>query len=322
MKKEPTKSSLAFTLIKLAVFALLCGVIYLNYIGQLEPAVKFLDSPKLTFTAGKFKISLYEIIVSITTIVVTLWAASIISDFGESRIRKFNRMNSANKALLSKFYQITVYLLAVFIGLSLVGMDFGVLAIFGGALGIGIGFGLQKITSNFISGLILLFEKSITAGDMIELDDGTTGFIKHISGRFTLMETTEGKEVMIPNEDFITGRVISWTYTNSSARIEIKVGVSYDTDLEQAKQIMLETAKKHPRCIAMPEPLCHVIEFGESAVNMRVLFWVADVTEGRWGPKSDVMIEIFKQFKAAGIVIPFPQREMRVVEAKPEKKPA
>lgn len=312
MKKEPTKSSLAFTLIKLAVFTLLCGVIYLNYIGQLEPAVKFLDSPKLTFTAGKFKISLYEIIVSITTIVVTLWAASIISDFGVRRIKNLRRLNSANKALLSKFYQITIYTFAFLVSLSLIGLDLAVLAVFGGALGIGIGFGLQKITSNFISGLILLFEKSIKEGDMIELENGTNGIIKHISGRFTLVETMDGKDIMIPNEDFITNRVISWTYTSTTARAEIMVGVAYDSDLELVRKIMLETAKENPKCLENPEPLCHVMEFADSAINLRLLFWIADINEGRLGPRSEIMINIIKKFKEAGITIPFPQTDLHI----------
>ena len=314
MITEQQKAKSAFPYLKWLLLLLIGAIIYLNYAGYLEPAVKFLDSPELTFKIGKVRVSLYEIIISSIGIVGVLWLADIISTFGESRIKRLRGINNANKAIISKFYQIFVYFLAFFIGLSALGIDLSVLAVFGGALGIGIGFGLQKVTSNFISGLILLFEKSIVTDDLIELTDGTTGLVKQIRARFTLLETPDGKEVLIPNEDLVTGKVINWTYTHKKARVEIKVGISYDDDVELAQKLMTDAAKEFPRCFHEPEPICYVREFADNSISLLMFFWVADVTEGRYGPKSSVMISILKKFKEAGIHIPYPQRDIYIKE--------
>ena len=188
----------------------------------------------------------------------------------------------------------------------------GSLTILSGAIGIGLGFGLQKITSNFISGLILLAEKSMEVGDLVELSAGEMGIVRRMGARYTLIETFDSKEIMIPNEDFITSRVINWTFTNRQGRVEIFVGVSYDSDLELAKSLIIEAAKSHPRCSKKPEPQCYITQFADSSVNFLLYFWVDDVTQGRLDAKSDVYMAIWKAFREHKITIPFPQSDVLI----------
>ncbi|MFM7556963.1 MAG: mechanosensitive ion channel family protein, partial [Alphaproteobacteria bacterium] len=172
---------------------------------------------------------------------------------------------------------------------------------------------LQKIASNFISGIILLFEKSVEVGDIVELDNGGIyGTIKHFGGRYTLVEGSDGKEIMIPNEEFIINRVTNWTYTNNRARLEIKVGVDYKTNLKLAKEIMLSCALSHKRCIKYPEPECYVLSFNDFDISIILYFWINDIIEGRMGAKSDVMIDILNKFSENNIEIPLPKREVKI----------
>jgi len=214
--------------------------------------------------------------------------------------------------LVLKLAQIVIYLVAFLVGLDFVGIDLTTLTVFSGAVGIGLGFGLQKIASNFISGLIILMEKSIEEGDLIELSDGTFGYIRRASARYTLVETFDSKEIRVPNEDLITSRVVNWTFSNSSARIEIELGVAYDSDIDLAHDLILAAAREHPRCVIKPEPACFLRSFGDSSVNFILHFWVEDVTLGRWPTQSEVMFSIWRKFKDNGIEIPFPQRDLHI----------
>jgi small-conductance mechanosensitive channel len=187
---------------------------------------------------------------------------------------------------------------------------------------VGIGFGLQKITSNFISGLILLFEKSVEEGDLIELNDGTVGFVRNTGARYTLVETFDSKDIMVPNEDFITNRVTNWTFKNSSARVETRISVAYDSDVEAVRNLILSTALEHNRCCSDPAPQCHLDAYGADGLEFVLYFWVADVTLGRMDVKSDILRALWQKFKAQGIVIPFPQRDIHVTHiGEPQKRP-
>jgi small-conductance mechanosensitive channel len=288
------------------------GFFILGFMGFLQPIEEFLSSEALSFKIGETKISAYLIIKAAITIFMLFWMAGIFSEFGEKRIQSLKKVKTSNKALIIKAFQIVIYFLAFIITLDILGIDLTALAIFSGAVGIGLGFGLQKITSNFISGIILLFEKSVENEDLVELSDGTYGFVRHTGARYTLIETFDGKEIMIPNEDFITNRVTNWTYSNTKGRVEILIGVSYDSDIELAKDLIIESAREHPRCIEDPEPVCYLSEFADSSVNFILFFWVSDVTQGRFEPKSEVMFEIWRRFKQNNITIPFPQRDLHI----------
>lgn len=294
------------------ILALLFGLVAASYLGYLHPVEDLLDSEKLTFRFLEFAISPYKLLKALVVIVVFMWLASFVSDQLEKRVSKLRHVRSSNRELLSKAGTLLVYFMATVIALDIMGIDLTALTVIGGAVGIGIGFGLQKITSNFISGIILLAEKSVEMDDLVELSDGTQGFVRHAGARYTLIETFDGKEVMVPNEDFITNRVINWTLTNTKGRVEVLVGVSYGSDLDLVKNILLEAALEHPRCAEEPKPQCFLDAFGDSSINFSLYFWVDDVTEGRREPKSDVQFAIWRKFQDAGVEIPFPQRDLHI----------
>ena len=297
----------------LALFAV--GFFALAYLGYLAPIQSVLDSEDLSFNVGNIRFSVYILVKAALSIIVLIWLTRLISHFGEQRVRDLKGINTSNKALIVKAIQISVYFLAFFVALNVVGIDVTSLTVFSGAVGIGVGFGLQKIASNFISGLILLFEKSVEEDDLIELDDGTAGFVRNTGARYTLIETFESRDIMIPNEDFITNRVTNWTFRNTRGRIEINVGVAYGSDLDLVKEIMLESARNHPRCSLNPGPVCYLVEFGESSVNFTLYFWVEDIVAGRMEPRSDVLFAIWHTFKERNIEIPFPQRDIHMKDS-------
>jgi small-conductance mechanosensitive channel len=285
----------------------------LGFFGLWDLFADYLDS--FAFTFGKVTISLYQALKTIFVIILLLRLASFLTKFSESRLKKLDSIQSSSRILIIKIVQIGVYFIIFLVTLDLLGINITTLAVFSGAIGVGLGFGLQKVTSNFISGMILLLERSIKIDDLVELSDGTTGFIRHTGARYTLVETSAGKDILVPNEDFITQRVVNWTYSNTRARAEIKVGVSYESDLVLAKKLTIEAAVEHPRCSKKPVPVCFLREFGESSVNFLLQFWVEDVVEGLYGPQSDIMFAILQKFKENNIEMPFPQRDLHIKSA-------
>ncbi|MFO1241953.1 MAG: mechanosensitive ion channel [Rickettsiales bacterium] len=289
-------------------------IIGLGTSGLLKPFTKFLES--FYFKFGGAKISLYSVFLSIVTFILLIWIARLITRGLDAYLHKFHTLRASNRELILKAASIALYFVVGLSALEMLGIDLTALAVFGGAIGVGVGFGLQKITSNFISGIILLFEKSVEVDDLIELADGTYGFIRHTGARATLVETTDGKEIMIPNEDFITSRVTNWTYSNTRGRVEMVIGVSYQSDLKKAQQLMLDAAAEHSRCSKHPDkqPLCHLIAFADSSVQFKLTFWVDDVKLGRAGPKSDVLFSIWDKFKEQGVDVPYPHQEIYIKE--------
>lgn len=288
----------------------LSAVILLNIFGILEPTIKYLDS--LSLAVGTFKISAYTVVKALMTLLVVFWLSGLISKKTKYYIQNNDKIKPNTKGIISKVIDIMIYIALFIILLQVFGIDMTTFAVVGGAIAVGIGLGLQKIASNFIGGIILLFEKSVEIGDMVQIDDKIEGTITEFGSRYTLLETSDGKEVMVPNEDFIIKKVINLTYSNSRGRIEIEVGVSYDSDLEKAQEILINTAKEHPKCLLYPSPEVFVTKFGEYSINLVLYFWINNVIDGRSKPKSDVMVEILKNFKANNIEIPFPQRNVNL----------
>ncbi|MBT4757335.1 MAG: mechanosensitive ion channel [Opitutae bacterium] len=299
-------------LAKWLMFILLAMVVALGASGYFEVIKSYTDTDKLSFKIAEHEFSLYGVFKSTLILVLLFWSAAIISDLVDVRINQLSRMRAANRALAMKASQIAIYFISFLLALDMLGIDLTTLKIFSGALGIGLGFGLQKIASNFISGIILLMEKSVEQDDLVEMGDGTTGFIRRSSARFTVIETFDGKEVMVPNEDFITNRVVNWTYSDTKGRIEIPIGVAYGSDIQKAHDLILEAATENPLCISDPAPFCYLRNFGDSSVDFILHLWIADVTGGRWKTQSQVMFEIWRKFKANEIEIPFPQRDLHL----------
>ncbi|HKJ73268.1 MAG TPA: mechanosensitive ion channel domain-containing protein [Alphaproteobacteria bacterium] len=287
-------------------------------LGYLDPLIKFLNSPELTLKIEQVEITPYRAIKIIVFISLFLMLSATLLRAIDRQLTRVHSLNSSNRELIVKALQILSIFIIFIVTLDILHIDLTALAVFGGAIGIGLGFGLQKIASNFISGIILLMEKSIRLDDVIELPDGTWGSVRKIGGRYTLIESLESTELMVPNEDFITGKVVNWTFTNTRARVTIPVGVSYGSDLDVVKQCIFEAATEHPRCSSYPEASVYLREFGDSSVNFVLFFWIDDVRQGRYPVQSDVMFAIWHKFKEKGIEIPFPQRDLHIRSGLPQ----
>jgi small-conductance mechanosensitive channel len=290
---------------------ILMPTLILDVFGILDLTIQTLDD--IAFQVGKIKISAYLVIKAFIILILAFWVSGLVSKKSKSFVDSSKSIKSSTKGIISKTIDILIYTTVTIVILKTFGVDMTALAVIGGAIGVGIGFGLQKIASNFISGIILLLEKSVEVGDIVELDGGKIyGTIKHFAGRYTLVEELDGKEIMIPNEEFIINKVTNWTYSNNRARIDISFGVALKTDLEKAQEIMTRCASEHPRCLSYPEVEWYVTGFGEYDIKVTLYMWISDVVEGRMKPKSEVIMAIWKEFKENKIEIPYPQREVNV----------
>jgi small-conductance mechanosensitive channel len=214
------------------------------------------------------------------------------------------------KVLISKLVKIVLIVFAGTIALSATGIDLTALTVFSGAVGVGIGFGLQKVVSNFISGIIILLDKSIKPGDTITLGE-TFGSIRDLRSRFVSVITRDGKEYLIPNEDFISQQVVNWSFSSEYVRIEVSFGTSYDSDPHEVARVAIEAAKSIPRVAsAYTEPVCWMTGFGESSLDFKLRFWISDPSNGLTNVRGQVLMAIWDAFKAAGIEIPYPHREI------------
>lgn len=284
----------------------------LNYFDLIEPMRKALESKRMTFRIAGGKLTTYQMVSGVVAIIMLFWIASIAASVLERSVGRISGLNPSNRILLAKALQVALYFFLFMLALDGFGVSLTTFAVFSGAVGVGIGIGLQKVTANFISGVILLVEKSVKPGDLVELA-GISGFVRHIGIRFTRVETGDGKEIMIPNEDFITGRVANWTLSSRRGRVEIRVGVSYDNDLELARRLMIEAACEHPLSSQFPGPSCYLQEFSEKSVQFTLFFWIDDVALGGAEPRNDVLFAIWRKFREASIV--FPQSSGREVRA-------
>ena len=300
VRSRPVANFIAFVIMLVAA---------LRASGFTSFTVVYLNS--LSIEIGAFHISMLGLFHGIVILVVVFWIAGFLSRTLESYLRRSSTLSYMARELTVKFFRIFVYFMALMITLSSVGVDLTAFAVFGGALGVGVGLGLQKITANFVSGITLLMEKSIRIGDLIEVA-GNVGWVRQLNIRYALIETADGREVMIPNEELVSTRVINWTHTSNTARIDIKVHVAYNSDVAKVREVMLQAAREHPLCLKTPAPSCWLREFGDNALQFLLIFWIPDVHDGRFGPQSDVMISILQKFREAGIGIPCPAAENQV----------
>lgn len=283
------------------IFAVLLLII-LEKTGYLGPIKDFLDSEVFAIYFRLTRISLYTILRDLLVLSFIVYLANIISSTISTKIKSIGILEPSNKALIAKAFQITIYFICSIIALHFMGIDITALAVFSGAIGIGIGIGLQKITSNFISGIILLFEQSVKEGDLIETSTGILGVIKQIAARYILIETPDGKEVIIPNEDFITNHVVNWTFSNKKARCEIILPLDYETDIEKAINIVLLVSHNDSSVLHDPEgPKCDLKNFDNGSANLKFCFWVENVTEGVSKIKSQILLNIWKEFRKNNI---------------------
>jgi len=287
----------------------------LSIFGVLDQTISTLEGVK--FAIGESEITLLSIINSILLIVALLYFAIFSSTFAERKIKNVKSLTRSSQVLISKVVRVALIVFALLIGITSAGIDLSLFAVFGGAIGLGIGFGLQKGISNLFSGMLLLMDRSIKPGDVIELPDiGTFGWVNNMAARYTEIVTRDNKSFLIPNEDFITQRVVNWSHGNSMIRVSVAFGVHYNSDVEQVIKVAIEAAKKPERVLDYPEPVCWITEFGDSSVNFTLRFQIKDAESGITNVKGQVLLELWKAFKEHEIEIPYPHREVYVHDAK------
>jgi small-conductance mechanosensitive channel len=306
--RYPNAKSIGWLKIVFWVFIISISAFW--YLGLLEPLKQTLGSESFTFKLGERSLSAYLVLKALFILVTLLWLSRKISNFIEAILRKSRYIMPWNRALSVKMINIILYCISPIIALYILGFDVTTLTVFGGAVGIGIGFGLQKIASNFISGIILLFEKTINEGDLVELVGGGFGFVREISARYTLIETLDTKEVMVPNEDFITTRVTNWTLSNNTGRVAVDVRISFDSDPIKAKEIMYDIINNHKLRSPLKVPECHLLKLGDFGYEFKVFLWVDDIAEYFYSATDDIIFQILTRFKAAGIKIAYPQQDI------------
>jgi len=243
------------------------------------------------------------------TLALFLWLASTSARVLETRLKRLSELTPAMQVLTSKLVRFALIILAVVLALGSVGIDLTALAVFSGAVGVGIGLGLQKVVSNLVSGVILLLDRSIKPGDVIEME-GTYGWITSLNARYVSLAARDRKELLIPNEDLITGRVTNWSYSSDLIRQSVIVGISYGSDVHLAMRLAVDAAVEVSRILEVPKPTCLLKEFGDSAVILELRFWIQDPANGTANLRSEVMLHIWDLFHERGIEFPFPQRDL------------
>jgi small-conductance mechanosensitive channel len=278
----------------------------LNIAGLITPAIGLLDA--MAVPIGNFRVSLLLMLKGIVTLAIFIWLANAVSRLVDQRLRFFAPLTPAIEVLASKLVRMTLLTLAVVLALGSIGIDLTAFAVFSGAIGVGVGFGLQKVVSNLVSGVILLLDRSIKPGDVIEID-GTYGAVSTLNARYASVLTRDGKEFLIPNEDLITQRVTNLSYSSDLIRMHVKVGVSYQSNPHEAIRLALEATRGVPRVLADPEPICLLMAFGDSSLDLELRFWISDPVNGTSNVRSQVMLNIWDLYRQNGIEIPLPQHD-------------
>jgi len=281
----------------------------LHIVGVLGPGLAVLDG--VGFSIGKVQLTLLSLLKAVAVLLVLLRLGSWLGDTAERRLRQVSGLTPSTTVLLSKIVKITLFTLVFLVALNSVGIDFTALAVFSGAVGVGVGFGLQKVVGNFVSGIILLLDKSIKPGDVIQVGS-VYGWITNLKGRYVSVVTRDGKEYLIPNEDLITQQVVNWSFSNRKIRLKVPVGISYGSDPRRAMDLVAGAAKMMDRVLESPEAVCRLVGFGDSSVDLELRFWIDDPQNGTMNIQSDILLEVWDRFKEHGIEIPFPQRDVHL----------
>ena len=324
---------LAWTLVRLLVYVLRCvffrsallrmferfitiAVLFwviLDMSGSADPLIEALQ--KVVFVVGRQKLDLWTILHGTATVCFTLLIALWIASLIEHRLTKTEQIDANMREVLARLAKALLLTVALLFSLPLVGIDVTTLSVFSGALAVGLGFGLQKIASNYVSGFIILLDRSIRLGNLIAIDDTITGTVTQISTRYTVLRTLTGIEHIIPNEYLVGNIVRNLSFTDTQLRVPISLRVSFDSDLDKVMPLLVELGRQHPRVVADPAPFAMVTGFSDHGVNIDLGVWVADPEKGTGDVRSDISRTILKAFREHGIEIPYPHREVRMIEA-------
>jgi len=282
----------------------------LYYLGIVDEISNFLDS--LALSLGDMRVSLLTVLQALIAIGVLFTVARVATSTATERIHANSEISPSMKVLAVKFLQVLLFGSAFFLGLKAVGVDLTGLAVLSGAIGVGLGFGLQKVVSNLVSGVIILLDKSIKPGDVISIGD-TFGWINALGARYVSITTRDGREYLIPNEDLITGQVVNWSHSNDFVRLDIHFGTAYGDDPHIVRKLAIQAAASVDRVLPARPPVCHITGFGDSSVDYILRFWIIDPTGGLTNIRGNVYLALWDVFHANGISIPFPQREVRML---------
>ena len=323
---------LAWTLVRLLVYVLRCvffrsallrmferfitiAVLFwviLDMSGSADPLIEALQ--KVVFVVGRQKLDLWTILHGTATVCFTLLIALWIASLIEHRLTKTEQIDANMREVLARLAKALLLTVALLFSLPLVGIDVTTLSVFSGALAVGLGFGLQKIASNYVSGFIILLDRSIRLGNLIAIDDTITGTVTQISTRYTVLRTLTGIEHIIPNEYLVGNIVRNLSFTDTQLRVPISLRVSFDSDLDKVMPLLVELGRQHPRVVADPAPFAMVTGFSDHGVNIDLGVWVADPEKGTGDVRSDISRMILKAFREHGIEIPYPHREVRMIK--------
>jgi small-conductance mechanosensitive channel len=293
-----------------AITTTVWGLFALHILGVLPQVVERLES--IALPIGKARVSLWDLGWGIVGIAFTILAALWLGGLLEARFMRAAGLHANVRVALARLTKTLLVFLAVVIALPLVGLDLTLLSVFGGAFGVGLGFGLQKIASNYVSGFIVLLDRSIRLGDIITADN-FYGVVKEMTTRYTVVRALDGREAIIPNETLITSTVLSHSYSDRRARVPLQVQVGYGTDVEPVLRLCEEVARRHPRVLRDPAPFAMLAGFGDNGLNLELGFWIGDPEEGTGSVRSDIALGLLAAFRERGVEIPFPQRDVRIL---------
>lgn len=291
------------------------GWVTLTLLGLWDDTVGILDHASIQL--GGLSLSALLVAKTVLLLAVLLSLASWASRFSASRLKQVDDLSPSMRVLAEKMVTIGLYGIAVVFTVRSVGFDLTSLTVLSGAIGIGVGFGLQKVVSNFVSGFILLLDKSIKPGDVISLGD-TFGWIQSLSARYVSVVTRDGREYLIPNEDLITGQVVNWSHSDDLVRLDIDFGVSYDSDPHHVRKIAVEACRDIERVQQKPAPVCHVVGFGDSSIDLKLRIWISDPSGGLTNVRGQVFLALWDTLKENNVEIPFPRRDVTLLNDTPQ----
>jgi small-conductance mechanosensitive channel len=285
----------------------------LNAVGLLDPLIEFLRGASMEF--GEVSINAWTVVKGLIVTGALFWVAFILTDMISKRLETVETLNSALRLLISKIARIVLIVLAVVLGLSTAGVDLTAFTVFSGAIGLGIGLGMQRTVANLVASFSLLADKSLKPGDVIEFEapqGATYGVVGKMTTRYVSVRTRDGTETLVPNETLISKPVTNWSYSDRRVRRKLPVGVSYDCDVEHARALCLEAAANCKRVLQTPPPACLLKGFGDNSVDLELRIWVGDPEGGVSNVASEVYLNVWRLFKEHDIEIPFPQRDLHI----------
>jgi small-conductance mechanosensitive channel len=281
----------------------------LSILNLLAPAMATLD--RVAITLGGLRISALAVVEAVLSLALLLWVATLVGHVLERRITAATNLTPSLQVLIVKLLKIVLAVIAVFVALRTVGIDLTTFAVLTGTIGVGIGFGLQKMVSNFVSGITILLDKSIKPGDVLVVGN-TYGRVHSLGARYVSVITRDGTEFLIPNEDLVTQQVVNWSYSSEQVRLKVPIGISYNSDVRRAIALCLESASVVERVLKQPAPVCPLVGFGDNSVDLELRFWIQDPMNGVTNVKSEVLLHVWDCFHANNIEFPFPQRDLHV----------